>query len=198
MPDFKDVSAVVTDIEGTTSSISFVHDVLFPYAAEHLPAYVRAHAQEPAVAEQLQALNREAGLQSPTLEAQIEQLLEWIRNDVKATPLKALQGYIWEAGYRNGDYRAHVYLDVAPRLREWKDQGLSLYVYSSGSVLAPSLGYHRGRQARGGKLSDYHGLRQCIARKHAVSVRRERRAGRRSAGRFSGVFAGAPRQCAGG
>ena len=139
MPDFKDVSAVVTDIEGTTSSISFVHDVLFPYAAEHLPAYVRAHAQEPAVAEQLQALNREAGLQSPTLEAQIEQLLEWIRNDVKATPLKALQGYIWEAGYRNGDYRAHVYPDVAPRLREWKERGLSLYVYSSGSVLAQKL-----------------------------------------------------------
>lgn len=139
MPDFKDVKAVVTDIEGTTSSISFVHDVLFPYAAEHLPAYVRAHAQEPAVAEQLQALNREAGLQAPTLEAQIEQLLEWIRNDVKATPLKAMQGYIWEAGYRSGDYRAHVYPDVAPRLREWKDQGLSLYVYSSGSVLAQKL-----------------------------------------------------------
>lgn len=139
MPEFNKVRVVLTDIEGTTSSISFVHDVLFPYAAQHLPDYVRKHASEAAVREQLEAVNREARLENPSLEQQIEQLLEWIEKDVKATPLKALQGYIWEAGYRGGDYQAHVYEDVAPQLRAWKAQGLKLYVYSSGSVLAQKL-----------------------------------------------------------
>ncbi|MBB3047692.1 enolase-phosphatase E1 [Litorivivens lipolytica] len=139
MPEFHNVRVVLTDIEGTTSSISFVHDVLFPYAAERLPAYIRKHASEPEVQAQLEAVNREAKLDNPTLDRQIDQLLEWIKHDVKATPLKALQGYIWEAGYRGGDYQAHVYDDVAPKLQAWKAQGLKLYVYSSGSVLAQKL-----------------------------------------------------------
>lgn len=139
MPVFSSIEAVVTDIEGTTSSISFVHDVLFPYAATHLPAYIKSHADEPRVQGQLQAVVAEAGLSQPSLDEQIEQLLSWIREDKKATPLKALQGYIWEKGYRNGDYQAHVYPDVAPRLEAWKRSGLKLYVYSSGSVLAQKL-----------------------------------------------------------
>ena len=139
MPAFSGLEAIVTDIEGTTSSIAFVHEVLFPYAAEHLPAFVREHAGEARVRAQLDAVNAEAGLVEPSLEEQIEQLLAWIREDKKITPLKTLQGYIWEAGYRNGDYRAHVFADVAPELRRWKARGLKLYVYSSGSILAQKL-----------------------------------------------------------
>lgn len=139
MPVFSDIKAIITDIEGTTSSISFVHEVLFPYAAEHLPAFVREHAGEARVQAQLEAVNVAAGLVDPSLEEQIEQLLEWIREDKKITPLKTLQGYIWEAGYCNGDYRAHVFPDVAPELQRWQEGGLKLYVYSSGSVLAQKL-----------------------------------------------------------
>ncbi len=139
MPGFNAVKAVVTDIEGTTSSISFVHEVLFPYAAQHLPAWLRAHSGEARVGEQLGAVAAEAGLAADDLEGQISQLLQWIAEDRKATPLKTLQGYIWDAGYRNGDYRAHVYADVAPCLQGWREQGLELYVYSSGSVLAQKL-----------------------------------------------------------
>lgn len=139
MPAFLGVEAIITDIEGTTSSIAFVHEVLFPYAAEHLPVFVREHASETRVQAQLEAVNAAAGLADPSLDEQIEQLLEWIREDKKITPLKILQGYIWEAGYRNGDYRAHVFPDVAPELQRWQESGLKLYVYSSGSVLAQKL-----------------------------------------------------------
>lgn len=139
MPEFVDIRAVITDIEGTTSSISFVHDVLFPYAANHLPEWVKAHAREPAVAEQLGAVAEAASVSERDLDAQIEQLLTWIAQDVKATPLKALQGMIWEAGYRNRDFQAHVFSDVSPCLQAWKRAGLGLYVYSSGSVLAQKL-----------------------------------------------------------
>lgn len=139
MPVFSKVQALVTDIEGTTSSISFVHDVLFPYAASKLPAFVRERQNDPAIADLLADVARESALPAADVEGLIARLLQWIREDKKATPLKALQGYIWEAGYRNADYQAHVYPDVAPQLKAWKAQGLELYVYSSGSVLAQKL-----------------------------------------------------------
>lgn len=139
MPEFSGVRAVVTDIEGTTSSISFVHDILFPYAAKHLPVWVREHANEAHVKQQLQAVAAETDVAEDDLDGQIDQLLAWIAQDRKATPLKTLQGFIWEAGYRQGDYRAHVYGDVAPCLQQWQSDGYKLYVYSSGSVLAQKL-----------------------------------------------------------
>ena len=133
------IKAIVTDIEGTTSSISFVKDVLFPYAARHLPEYTRQHWEEPAVREQLLATSRESGLEADDIESLIDQLLQWIEQDKKATPLKALQGMVWKAGYESGDYQAHVYPDVAGQLKNWHDAGISLYVYSSGSIAAQKL-----------------------------------------------------------
>lgn len=130
--------AIVTDIEGTTSSLSFVKDVLFPYARAHLAEFVRSHATEPAVREQLAAVGKEVGRELSEDQA-IEQLLRWIDEDKKITPLKALQGLIWEAGYRNGDFQGHVYDDAVQCLRAWKAQGLTLYVFSSGSVHAQKL-----------------------------------------------------------
>ncbi len=132
------ISAILTDIEGTTSSIAFVKDVLFPYAARHLSEFVRSHAGEPEVRAQLAAVGEICG---ETLEdAQVvEVLLQWIKDDRKLTPLKALQGMIWEAGYRNGDLYGHVYADAERKLREWRGLGISLYVYSSGSVHAQKL-----------------------------------------------------------
>lgn len=134
------VRAIVTDIEGTTSSLSFVKDVLFPYARRHLAEYVRQHAGESAVTEQLAAVSELAGRELGQ-DAAIDQLLQWIDEDRKATPLKALQGMIWEAGYRNGDFTGHIYVDAAQALRQWHDAGIPVYVYSSGSVYAQKLLY---------------------------------------------------------
>jgi len=132
------IRAILTDIEGTTSSLSFVKDVLFPYAAEKLPAFVRAHGQEPAVREQLDAVRAEIGGDADD-EVVIGRLLRWIAEDQKVTPLKALQGMIWEAGYRQGDFTGHVYDDAAHWLKTWHEAGIRLYVYSSGSVAAQKL-----------------------------------------------------------
>lgn len=133
------VRAVLTDIEGTTSSIAFVKDVLFPYAREHLPHFVDIHRDDPEVARWLDATAREAGIADAHSRRVIDTLLRWIDEDRKATPLKALQGMIWKAGYAAGDYRAHVYPEVPRKLHAWKAQGLKLYVYSSGSVPAQKL-----------------------------------------------------------
>ncbi len=132
------IRAIVTDIEGTTSSLSFVKDVLFPYASEHLASYVSAHLEEPQVQEQLDCVSREAGRELSTNEA-IEQLLRWIDEDKKITPLKTLQGMIWEAGYRSGAFTGHCYEDAVRNMREWHEKGIRLYIYSSGSVHAQKL-----------------------------------------------------------
>jgi len=132
------IRAILTDIEGTTTSISFVFDVLFPYARAHIADYVHDHADEPTVQAQLDAVAAEAG-RDLTLDESIDQLIAWIDADRKVTPLKALQGMIWAAGYRDGAFTGHVYPDAAARLREWHAAGIELYVYSSGSVQAQQL-----------------------------------------------------------
>ena len=133
------IRAVLTDIEGTTSSISFVKSVLFPFARDRLPAYVADHAGD---AEVEQALEAARALEMPaeaTRAATVAMLQRWIDEDRKATPLKTLQGRIWEDGYRSGALKGDIYPDAAEWLARWKNDGLSLYVYSSGSVLAQKL-----------------------------------------------------------
>jgi enolase-phosphatase E1 len=132
------VSAILTDIEGTTSSISFVKDVLFPYARRALPGFVREHGQEPEVRRWLDVVATEHGSICSD-DVIVETLQGWIDQDRKHTALKALQGMIWQAGYRDADFTAHIYPDAAPALREWHAQGYPLYVYSSGSVPAQKL-----------------------------------------------------------
>lgn len=133
------IRAIVTDIEGTTSSISFVKDVLFPYARTRLPAYVETHADHPDVQHWLHEAAKEAGIIEASRQEIIELLLKWIDQDRKSTALKALQGMIWKEGYENNDYRAHVYPEVPGCLQTWRGEGLHLYVYSSGSVQAQIL-----------------------------------------------------------
>ena len=133
------IEAILTDIEGTTSSIAFVKDVLFPYSHERLANFIAAHADECEVQRCLRDAAREAGLAENDRRATVATLLHWIEEDRKATPLKTLQGMIWKDGYERGAYRAHLYPEVAAKLREWKTRGLRLYVYSSGSVQAQKL-----------------------------------------------------------
>ncbi|MDD5268190.1 MAG: acireductone synthase [Methylococcales bacterium] len=132
------IKAIVTDIEGTTSSLSFVKDVLFPYSRANLADYVRLHAEEPPVKIVLEETCKAAGAELDT-EQSITQLIQWLDEDKKVTPLKSLQGLIWEAGYQKGDFKGHVYPDAAASLKAWKAKGLDLYVYSSGSVHAQKL-----------------------------------------------------------
>jgi len=131
--------AILTDIEGTTSSISFVKDVLFPYAYRHLPDYIAAHRDDADVRRWLAAVASDEGLAADDEAGIVAALRRWIDEDRKATPLKALQGMIWADGYAGGAYRAHLYPEVAARLAAWNAQGLPLYVYSSGSVAAQKL-----------------------------------------------------------
>ena len=132
------IKAIVTDIEGTTSSILFVKDVLFPYARTNIADYVHSHADDPQVKILLEDVCKEVGSELST-EQIITQLIQWLDEDKKATPLKSLQGLIWEAGYRQGDFKGHLYPDAAANLKAWKTEGLDLYVYSSGSVYAQKL-----------------------------------------------------------
>lgn len=132
------IKVIVTDIEGTTSSLSFVKDVLFPYARQHLGDYVRQHQNEPIVNALLNDA-RQLSDKHADSEQLIAQLINWIDRDQKITPLKALQGLIWEDGYRQGAFQGHVYADAVECLRNWKAQGYDLYIYSSGSVHAQKL-----------------------------------------------------------
>lgn len=131
-------TVILTDIEGTTSSISFVKDVLFPYARRELPRFVRDHGHEPEVRQWLDMVAAENGGLCQD-EMIVETLQGMIDQDRKHTALKALQGMIWLDGYRDGDFTAPLYPDVAPALRAWHEAGHPLAVYSSGSVPAQKL-----------------------------------------------------------
>ncbi|WP_159015219.1 acireductone synthase [Cognatiluteimonas profundi] len=131
-------ATILTDIEGTTSSISFVKNVLFPYARRELPRFVRERADDPAVRRWLDAVATESGGICND-DVIVETLQGWIDQDRKHTALKALQGMLWRDGYERGDFRGHVYPDAAAGLRQWRDGGHALAVFSSGSVGAQQL-----------------------------------------------------------
>jgi enolase-phosphatase E1 len=132
------IKAIVTDIEGTTSSLSFVKDVLFPYARQHLPAFIRQHHADDEIAALLADARQIVGKELD-LEQVIQQFIAWLDADQKITPLKSLQGLIWQAGYQQGDFKGHIYADAAEQLTQFKQQGYALYIYSSGSVYAQKL-----------------------------------------------------------
>ena len=133
------IKAILTDIEGTITRISFVKDVLFPYAAEKLPAFIKAHQDDHDVAEHIASVKAHIEQPEADLETVISTLLHWIETDQKVTPLKQLQGLIWQTGYENGDFTGHLYPDAYAFLNAQKQAGRSLYVYSSGSVKAQHL-----------------------------------------------------------
>ncbi len=127
-------ACVLTDIEGTTTPIAFVHRVLFPFARTRMAGFVATHRDEPEVAAALAEAERLAPGRAP-----LDALLGWMGEDAKVTPLKTIQGLIWGEGYRAGELQAELYPDVAPALRQWHADGVRLAVYSSGSVEAQRL-----------------------------------------------------------
>ena len=110
-------AAIVLDIEGTTTPIAFVHDVLFPYARRHLRRYLEQQGQG-------------------SMAGDFESLMD---SDSKSTPLKTLQGKIWEAGYRRGELVGEVFADVPVAFERWYASGIQIGIFSSGSVLAQQL-----------------------------------------------------------
>lgn len=133
------IRAIVTDIEGTTTPIAFVHQVLFPYARERLAAFVAAHSGDAAVAAALADARALGGVPDASTDETVVLLLSWIDEDRKAGPLKLLQGMIWRQGYEAGVLKGLVYPDAAAMLRRWHDRDLRLFVYSSGSEEAQKL-----------------------------------------------------------
>lgn len=133
----QEIKAIVTDIEGTTSALSFVKETLFPYAYRHLPDFV--YENEAEIAHILDAVKEEEKNHDLSLEELIDVMLRYIDEDQKVTPLKELQGMIWEDGYNTGELIGHIYDDALIGLKRWKKQGINLYVYSSGSVPAQKM-----------------------------------------------------------
>jgi enolase-phosphatase E1 len=125
-------SSIVLDIEGTTSSLAYVRDHLFPYSYDQLPQWLSK--EDPEVARLADEARELAGLSSG--EPVLEVFRDWIRRDQKVSPLKSLQGMIWEEGFASGALRSHFYPDVAPALDRWTRAGITVHVYSSGSVQA--------------------------------------------------------------
>lgn len=136
------MTAVLLDIEGTTTAISFVFDVLFPYAAKAIPGFLRDHAARPEVAEAIALIRRDA-LPAEAALAPVEAALAIVQRqmagDVKATGLKQLQGLVWQHGYENGQIKGHVFSDVPDRFTAWRSANRPVAIYSSGSRLAQQL-----------------------------------------------------------
>lgn len=137
--DQRPLGAIVLDIEGTTTDIAFVKNTLFPYAEQRLEAFmaeVAPTAEGQAILAQVRA---EVGDAELSVDDCVAQLLAWAKADQKVTHLKAVQGMIWEEGYRTKAYYSHVYDDAAAHIQEWHRRGVPLYIYSSGSIAAQKL-----------------------------------------------------------
>jgi 2,3-diketo-5-methylthio-1-phosphopentane phosphatase/methylthioribulose-1-phosphate dehydratase len=130
------IRAILLDIEGTTSSLAFVREVLFPHAREHLAVFVQQSSGNPELEALLAEVQRLAQEEGASQEAPLATLQRWMAEDRKLTPLKALQGWLWEDAFRREAFVAHVYPEVSAVLAEWRERGLPSYIFSSGSVRA--------------------------------------------------------------
>lgn len=161
------IQVILLDIEGTTTPINFIYLTLFPYAAGRLEAFLREHIRDheiEAVLQQLHAQHRSDevhGLRPPIWMEDSEQARlgsattygQWlIARDSKCTPLKSLQGKIWQQGYANGDLKGQVYADVPIAFERWRRLKKLICIYSSGSVLAQQLLF---RTTSSGDLTPY-------------------------------------------
>ena len=158
---------LLLDIEGTTSSVSFVYDEMFPLVLRELDAFLATNATDADVIAACDQIAADTGQESvtswadkPLDEADAQQVVadevrRLMADDVKATGLKQLQGLIWKSAFESGQLKAHVYPEVPAALRRWKDAGRTLRIYSSGSVQAQKLFF--GHTEAGDLLSLFSG-----------------------------------------
>ena len=169
MTDF-DYEAMLLDIEGTTTPVTFVYEVLFPYAQRALKSYIDEHWNDPALQRDIEQLVAHTDELSGETGRELEQFAEdgsdsdefksaviahinWqMEQDKKTTPLKAIQGRIWRAGYDEGELQAPVFEDVVDAFDHWRSDDIPIYIYSSGSVEAQKLLF---RNTSRGDLTDY-------------------------------------------
>lgn len=156
------IRAVLLDIEGTTSSISFVYDVMFPFARREMESYLNQHWDTEDLAKTRESMAHDAGhasfaawsVAASDRQSQIalvhDEAIRLMDDDVKATGLKQLQGLVWRSGFASGELQAHVYDDVPPALEAWHHAGLDVRIFSSGSVQAQKLFF--GHTIRGDLL----------------------------------------------
>ena len=135
---------ILLDVEGTTSSIDFVYDVLFGYAKEHIAAFLQTHLDDDEIYKITQELAQETGIDADIRDSNgctqiVLAAIDLMNKDVKSTPLKALQGRIWKTGFQSGQLIAHVFDDVPSSLADWSTSGIDIRIYSSGSIDAQKL-----------------------------------------------------------
>ena len=142
---------ILLDIEGTTSSVSFVYDVMFPFVRRELDQYLCTNWDSAALNDVCDLIAKDAGHESfaawcgneigrdKRQQLLQEEVLRLMDGDVKATGLKALQGLIWRSGFESGEMRAHIYDDVLPAIQTWNDAGCDVRIFSSGSIAAQKL-----------------------------------------------------------
>lgn len=170
--EFSDVRHVVVDIEGTTSASAFVYDVLFPYASERFGDWLEQHAGEAETDRIVAEVEREAGLSDPSADEIVATLRGWVAEDRKVTPLKELQGLIWEEGLANGELISDFFPDALLALRSWNAAGLPISVYSSGSVLAQRNWYaHSPEGDLTGWITDYYDTANAGPKRESSSYR---------------------------
>jgi enolase-phosphatase E1 len=160
-----DGKVILLDIEGTTASVDFVHDVMFPFVTRNLPSFLDATWNEADTRAACERIAQDAGHDSLTAWEKVtgkegrtlveEQIAELMRGDVKATGLKAMQGLVWQAGFDSGELVAPIYEDVLPELKRWKARGMDIRIYSSGSIAAQKLFF--GHTQHGDVLSHFSG-----------------------------------------
>jgi enolase-phosphatase E1 len=138
--------AVLCDIEGTTTSLSFAQDVLFPLSRKEMDFFVRKNWTDP----ELQPVFAQLKKQTP--EEAIQLLQNWIDEDRKEWTLKQIQGKIWRSAFESGEIRSHIYPDVPKNWEKWKRRGIRIYIYSSGSVEAQKLLF---RYSESGDLTNW-------------------------------------------
>lgn len=144
------IRAILLDIEGTTTPVAFVSDVLFPFARTRLRAHLGNPEHAAAVRDVMKLLRSEwdadVRARGDLPEWRDEEpetaaaYLDWLMDrDVKSPALKLLQGHVWEEGYHSGELEGQVFPDVPPAFVRWHDASVAIAIYSSGSVLAQRL-----------------------------------------------------------
>lgn len=171
------IKAILLDIEGTTTPVSFVVEQLFPFARQHLAAFLQSAGQTEAVQADLALLRQEYEMEADAWAAEgageesadksAVKLPEWqgkspqaalpylnylMDQDRKSTALKAIQGKVWDQGYGSGELRSQLFPDVLPAVQRWQADGKKLFIFSSGSVPAQKLLF---RHTEAGDLTPY-------------------------------------------
>ena len=169
LPKSSSIDCLLLDIEGTTSSVDFVYNTLFPFASAHVETFLHQHSADPEIKRLVSELRAEQAADAAkdpqlgvwmrgTAEEEIATAAKYVRHlialDRKTTPLKTLQGKIWEEGFRSGELRGDVYDDVPRAFERWNAEGKRIAIFSSGSVQAQRLLFGH---SKAGDLTKYIG-----------------------------------------